>query len=96
MKEDSVREIMDKRGVSAWDRFFISHGEPKFFKERRYLTFEFLCLQQESPPIKIIDLGSGYGSSILPILKAPFTSGVYCLSFCVSFVGKQNMLVSSY
>ena len=64
------RAVWERSGTEAWEAFYVTHGEPRFFKERRYLTLAFPFLRQEDPPITVLDMGSGYGSSMLPLLKA--------------------------
>lgn len=69
MNELNREMILESTHDNPWDAFFAAHKRPYFFKERRYLHLEFPYLQQEQPSLKIVDLGSGYGSSTLPILK---------------------------
>ncbi|XP_057424483.1 uncharacterized protein LOC130718052 [Lotus japonicus] len=58
--------------VQAWSQFHIRHASGKFFKERRYLLKEFPELLS-SPPnshLKLLEVGCGNGSTVLPILRA--------------------------
>ncbi|KAL6753310.1 S-adenosyl-L-methionine-dependent methyltransferase [Haematococcus lacustris] len=53
----------------AWDSFYQSTARSaKFFKERRYLLLEFPFLASQQP-LHVIELGCGYGASLLPVLK---------------------------
>lgn len=67
-QEDSEeRNIYDP---SDWEAFHAQHGKGHFFKERRYLMLEFPVLSTVNPAQYFIDIGSGCGSSTLPILKS--------------------------
>ncbi len=37
---------------------------------RRYLLLEFPALARREPPLRVVELGCGCGSSLLPVLKA--------------------------
>ena len=60
---------------NAWEAFFRSHPEARFFRERRYLGLSFAALAppssaQQQPPLRhILELGAGNGCSVLPLLK---------------------------
>ncbi|XP_012569881.1 tRNA N(3)-methylcytidine methyltransferase trm141 isoform X2 [Cicer arietinum] len=59
--------------VHAWKLFHTRHSSGKFFKERRYLLKEFPVLLSSPPnsyPNKLLEVGCGNGSTILPILRA--------------------------
>ena len=45
-------------------------NQPKSKFGFRYLLLEFPCLLNEDPPQRILELGCGCGSSLLPVLKA--------------------------
>ncbi|XP_062084431.1 uncharacterized protein LOC133790704 isoform X4 [Humulus lupulus] len=55
----------------AWKRFHIRHSSGKFFKERRYLLKEFPELVSCKENSKVLEVGCGNGSTILPILRFP-------------------------
>jgi len=57
-------------GGEDWDKFYASTARSaKFFKERRYILLEFPCLTVQQPPIHVVELGCGYGASLMPVLK---------------------------
>ncbi|XP_061352277.1 uncharacterized protein LOC133297197 isoform X2 [Gastrolobium bilobum] len=56
--------------VQAWKQFHIRHASGKFFKERRYLLKEFPELLSCPPYSKLLEVGCGNGSTVLPILRA--------------------------
>lgn len=62
----------------AWKRFHIRHSSGKFFKERRYLLKEFpelvSCKEENS---KVLEVGCGNGSTVLPILRGNENAVVY-------------------
>eukprot|EP00798_Chlamydomonas_sp_ICE-L_P020352 gene20352-27114_t len=57
-----------------WEEFFVQQSSVKFFKLRRYLLLEFPMLLQADPPLHVVELGAGCGSSILPVLTANETA----------------------
>ena len=52
-----------------WEAFHATHSSAQFFKERRYVPLAFPELMREDPPMHIVELGCGCGSSIVPVLK---------------------------
>ncbi|CAI8603265.1 unnamed protein product [Vicia faba] len=58
--------------VQAWKQFHTRHSSGKFFKERRYLLKEFPQLLSSHPNSnpKLLEVGCGNGSTVLPILRA--------------------------
>lgn len=54
----------------AWSNFHTRHSTGKFFKERRYLLKEFPELVTCADYSKILEVGCGNGSTLLPILRA--------------------------
>ncbi|KAF1879085.1 hypothetical protein Lal_00047757 [Lupinus albus] len=56
--------------VDAWKQFHTRHSSGKFFKERRYLLKEFPELLHCGPNSKLLEIGCGNGSTVLPILRA--------------------------
>ncbi|XP_042423591.1 uncharacterized protein LOC122011265 [Zingiber officinale] len=57
--------------------FHRRHSAGKFFKERRYLLKEFPELIRISDPVKVLKVGCGNGSTVLPILRAKQNITVY-------------------
>ncbi|KAK7278240.1 hypothetical protein RJT34_23266 [Clitoria ternatea] len=55
--------------VKAWNQFHLRHASGKFFKERRYLLKEFPELLSSPPNSKLLEVGCGNGSTLLPILR---------------------------
>ncbi|XP_042462319.1 methyltransferase-like protein isoform X2 [Zingiber officinale] len=55
--------------ADAWRSFHRRHSAGKFFKERRYLLKEFPELIRISDPVKVLEVGCGNGSTVLPILR---------------------------
>uniref|UniRef100_A0A803PZY1 Uncharacterized protein n=1 Tax=Cannabis sativa TaxID=3483 RepID=A0A803PZY1_CANSA len=53
----------------AWKSFHIRHSSGKFFKERRYLLKEFPELVSCKENSKVLEVGCGNGSTVLPILR---------------------------
>ncbi|KAL8159609.1 hypothetical protein V2J09_001146 [Rumex salicifolius] len=54
----------------AWSKFHTRHSTGKFFKERRYLLKEFPELVKCADYSKVLEVGCGNGSTVLPILRA--------------------------
>lgn len=63
----------------AWRSFHRRHSTGKFFKERRYLLKEFpeLAPSDDDSVAKVLEVGCGNGSTVLPILRAKQSIVVY-------------------
>ncbi|KAL9225505.1 hypothetical protein vseg_001420 [Gypsophila vaccaria] len=61
----------------AWSHFHSLHSSGKFFKERRYLLKEFPELLSCPDYSKVLEVGCGNGSTVLPILRAKEKINVY-------------------
>ncbi|XP_071708141.1 uncharacterized protein [Rutidosis leptorrhynchoides] len=53
----------------SWNHFHARHSTGKFFKERRYLFKEFPELASCVKYTKLLEIGCGNGSTVLPILR---------------------------
>ncbi|XP_052186377.1 uncharacterized protein LOC127797481 isoform X2 [Diospyros lotus] len=65
----SGSESSASRDSDAWNDFHARHSTGKFFKERRYLLKEFPELLSCDEHSKLLEVGCGNGSTILPILR---------------------------
>eukprot|EP00250_Pteridium_aquilinum_P005961 c15970_g1_i2 orf=115-450(+) len=63
------QSLHQDHNVEAWDKFHKLHAKHAFFKERRYLVKEFPDLLASDRALKILEIGCGTGSSVLPILR---------------------------
>ncbi|KAL6958294.1 hypothetical protein U1Q18_043604 [Sarracenia purpurea var. burkii] len=61
----------------AWNKFHARHSTGKFFKERRYLLKEFPELLSCKEGSKVLEVGCGNGSTVLPILRGKESITVY-------------------
>ncbi|KAK9735253.1 hypothetical protein RND81_04G194000 [Saponaria officinalis] len=61
----------------SWSHFHSRHSSGKFFKERRYLLKEFPELLSCADYSKVLEVGCGNGSTVLPILRAREKINVY-------------------
>lgn len=61
----------------AWQTFHTRHSSGKFFKERRYLLKEFPELVACGEYSKLLEVGCGNGSSVLPILRGNKNMVIY-------------------
>ncbi|KAJ4969324.1 hypothetical protein NE237_016025 [Protea cynaroides] len=61
----------------AWKSFHNRHSTGRFFKERRYLLKEFPELLSCHDYSKVLEVGSGNGSTVLPILRGKQSIVVY-------------------
>lgn len=55
--------------ASNWEHFHATHYSAKFFRERRYMPLAFPELLKADA--HILEIGSGAGASIVPVLKVP-------------------------
>ena len=53
----------------AWRSFHRRHASGRFFKERRYLLKEFPELLNSKGCAKVLEVGCGNGSTVVPILR---------------------------
>lgn len=77
----------------AWSHFHSRHSTGKFFKERRYLLKEFPELLTCEDYSKVLEVGCGNGSTVLPILRAKERTSVYACDCSVEALerAKQNL-----
>ncbi|XP_010274837.1 PREDICTED: methyltransferase-like protein 6 isoform X1 [Nelumbo nucifera] len=61
----------------AWKSFHNRHSTGRFFKERRYLLKEFPELLTCDADSKVLEVGCGNGSTVLPILRGKQIITVY-------------------
>ncbi|KAJ7547936.1 hypothetical protein O6H91_08G110400 [Diphasiastrum complanatum] len=73
------RDVTEETNAAqtAWDQFHQRHSKGLFFKERRYLLKEFPELNNQVKSLKVLEVGCGNGSTIIPILKANKAAIVY-------------------
>ncbi|XP_050221787.1 uncharacterized protein LOC126671982 [Mercurialis annua] len=79
----------------AWQRFHIRHSTGKFFKERKYLLKEFpeLVSCQDFP--KVLEVGCGNGSSVIPILRGNKSIYVYACDCSNETLGRAKAIVDA-
>ncbi|KAG2317015.1 hypothetical protein Bca52824_020137 [Brassica carinata] len=63
--------------TKPWQDFHSRHSSGKFFKERRYLLKEFPELVSCGENSKLLEVGCGNGSTVLPILRGSKNITVY-------------------
>lgn len=84
--------------VQAWKQFHTRHSSGKFFKERRYLLKEFPQLLSSSHPNsipqKLLEVGCGNGSTILPILRANKDIVVYACDCSDETLAKAKEIIN--
>ncbi|XP_038890924.1 tRNA N(3)-methylcytidine methyltransferase METTL6 [Benincasa hispida] len=66
---NSVPSVSPEADSDAWSRFHLRHSSGKFFKERRYLLKEFPELVSCKKYCKVLEVGCGNGSTVIPILR---------------------------
>ncbi|XP_045809053.1 tRNA N(3)-methylcytidine methyltransferase METTL6 isoform X2 [Trifolium pratense] len=84
--------------VQAWKQFHTRHSTGKFFKERRYLLKEFPELLSSSPSNsnpKLLEVGCGNGSTILPILRANKDIVVYACDCSDETLEKAKEIITA-
>ncbi|CAN1233391.1 tRNA N(3)-methylcytidine methyltransferase METTL6 [Linum perenne] len=75
--DKQLEEEAEARDSNAWQSFHIRHSSGKFFKERRYLLKEFPELVTSPQFTKVLEVGCGNGSSVIPILRGNKNISVY-------------------
>ncbi|XP_021860659.1 uncharacterized protein [Spinacia oleracea] len=77
----------------AWSHFHSRHSTGKFFKERRYLLKEFPELLSSEENSKVLEVGCGNGSTVLPILRVKERTHVYACDCSVEALerAKENL-----
>ncbi|GMG99586.1 hypothetical protein Nepgr_001426 [Nepenthes gracilis] len=80
----------DYSDASAWSRFHTRHSTGKFFKERRYLLKEFPELVSRPDCSKVLEVGCGNGSTILPILRGKEKIIVYACDCSIEALEKTK------
>ncbi|XP_065853983.1 uncharacterized protein [Euphorbia lathyris] len=90
----SSHEQEEQSGAAkAWQSFHIRHSSGKFFKERRYILKEFPELVSCPDFSKVLEVGCGSGSSLIPILRGNKSIAVYACDCCTETLdtAKQNV-----
>ncbi|KAJ3678562.1 hypothetical protein LUZ60_002365 [Juncus effusus] len=77
-----------------WRSFHRRHSSARFFKERRYLIQEFPELVTCSDESKVLEIGCGNGSSIIPILRARDSLVVYACDCSEEIIEKTKEFVA--
>ena len=84
-----------------WEAFYTRHSRNIFFKERRYLTKEFPELsrafqtEENNKPLRVLEIGCGTGSSVLPVLRANKEAVVYACDCSAAALRKAIEVVST-
>ncbi|XP_031502835.1 uncharacterized protein LOC116265956 [Nymphaea colorata] len=79
----------------AWKRFHNRHSMGRFFKERRYLLKEFPELLSAHDYSKVLEVGCGNGSTVLPILRANKKIIVYACDCSMLALQRARDMVES-
>ncbi|KAF8394306.1 hypothetical protein HHK36_020513 [Tetracentron sinense] len=74
---DSSPSSSPSEDSEAWKSFHNRHSTGRFFKERRYLLKEFPELHCCDEYSKVLEVGCGNGSTVLPILRGKESIIVY-------------------
>ncbi|KAJ3688890.1 hypothetical protein LUZ61_018054 [Rhynchospora tenuis] len=79
--------------ADSWRRFHRRHSTARFFKERRYLLKEFPELLSGQDLVKVLEVGCGNGSTVLPILRARESIVVYACDCSEEILEKAKEIV---
>lgn len=79
----------------AWQSFHQRHFRGTFFKERKYLLKEFPELLQADGSTKILEVGCGNGSSVIPILRANGSVVVYACDCSMDALERAREMVDA-
>ncbi|KAF2307014.1 hypothetical protein GH714_023297 [Hevea brasiliensis] len=91
-EEEKEEESGDSK---AWQMFHIRHSSGKFFKERRYLLKEFPELVSCGDFSKVLEVGCGSGSSVVPILRGNKSIIVYACDCSTETLEKAKQIVDA-
>lgn len=80
---------------AAWNKFHARHATGKFFKERRYLLKEFPELASCGDYCRILEVGCGNGSNILPILRGKESIIVYACDCSNEALDRAKEIINS-
>eukprot|EP00249_Psilotum_nudum_P011386 c23142_g1_i1 orf=30-1268(+) len=78
-----------------WIKFHNSHVKGCFFKERRYLVKEFPELLALDKKLKVLEVGCGSGSSVLPVLRANVNALVYACDCSIAALERAQGFVNA-
>ncbi|OAY79788.1 Methyltransferase-like protein 6 [Ananas comosus] len=81
--------------ADAWRSFHHRHSTGRFFKERRYLLKEFPELVSCCDSVKVLEVGCGNGSTVLPILRAGRNTVVYGCDCSEDVLERAKEIVSA-
>ncbi|KAI4364555.1 hypothetical protein MLD38_020629 [Melastoma candidum] len=83
-----------EEGSDAWRKFHARHYSGKFFKERRYLLKEFpeLAVPRDGG-CKVLEVGCGNGSTVLPILRGNENVTLYACDCSVEALDYAKQVV---
>ncbi|CAL5363226.1 unnamed protein product [Camellia sinensis] len=79
----------------AWNKFHSRHSSGKFFKERRYLLKEFPELLSCDEYSKVLEVGCGNGSTVLPILCGKESITVYSCDCSVEALKRAEEVIDA-
>ncbi|KQJ82058.1 methyltransferase-like protein 6 isoform X3 [Brachypodium distachyon] len=79
----------------AWRSFHRRHASGRFFKERRYLLKEFPDLLNNNDVAKMLEVGCGNGSTVVPILRCSRNNIVYACDCSKDTLEKANEIVNN-
>ncbi|KAH7865350.1 hypothetical protein Vadar_005474 [Vaccinium darrowii] len=79
----------------AWNNFHARHSSGKFFKERRYLLKEFPELLSCNDYSKVLEVGCGNGSTVLPILRGKESITVYSCDCCHEALERAQEMIDA-
>lgn len=92
----TLQDFAQSNTIEAWKTFHELHAKHVFFKERRYLVKEFPdLLASDRAELKVLEIGCGTGSSVLPVLRANNKAIVYACDCSESALKRAQDLVQN-
>lgn len=79
--------------AEAWQKFHERHSAGTFFKERKYLLKEFPELLKADGSSKLLEVGCGNGSTVLPIMRQDSDIVVYACDCSVVALERAQEMV---
>ncbi|PSR98090.1 Methyltransferase-like protein [Actinidia chinensis var. chinensis] len=91
--QSQSQSLFPSQDSEAWNKFHTRHSTGKFFKERRYILKEFPELLSCNEYSKVLEVGCGNGSTVLPILRGKQSITVYSCDCSIEALKRAEEMI---